>query len=166
MKTEITPTRRSVVAIAAAIATAAALVYAVWTPFASSAQREKPQRIHLVEREVSVHNINIGPKSFGPGDRHLIRSTILNTHGRAIGRADFECTVTDGGRGLGGICLASLRLPGGQVVGQFSFGLGKAGSPSRQAITGGTGRYEGAHGQFIIGRETSAKTPFVIELVR
>ena len=102
------------------------------------------------------------------GDRGTITSDMLDRHGKVVGRADADCGLTAVGRRMGGLCTIVVTLPRRPDHREFleSFGPG-AGEEGvvRQAITGGTGRYEGARGQFIVGTESTAATPVTIELV-
>ena len=83
-----------------------------------------------------------------------------------MGRADFDCVETALGTRSGVTCSGVVTLPGGQITGTFFEPLtGEEPARDLQAITGGTGDYEGAHGQFIVGQETTAGTPVVVELV-
>jgi hypothetical protein len=104
--------------------------------------------IHLVEHESGRHVIDQGRPGISKGDRVLITSALFDRAGRKAGRADFECVATGKGARGGGLCLGVIALTGGQLTTQFAFGA--SGESPRQAITGGTGRYAGARGQFVI----------------
>ena len=59
-----------------------------------------------------------------------------------------------------------MILPGGQITGEFVFTQSTDAAPAVvQAVTGGTGIYRGARGQFVVQQVESGPTPFVIELV-
>jgi hypothetical protein len=104
--------------------------------------------MHLVERQVGEHFIDTGRRGLSAGDRNIVNSQILNTHGAVVGRADIDCVITGTKRRMGGSCTGVLTLPGGQVVGQMAFD--RSGSNPVQAITGGTGRYEHMTGQALV----------------
>jgi hypothetical protein len=104
--------------------------------------------IHLVEHELGRHMIDQGRPGISKGDRMLITSDLFDPAGKKAGRADFECVATGKGARGGGLCLGVIALAGGQLTTQFSFGA--SGESPRQAITGGTGRYASARGQFVI----------------
>ncbi|MGN6379777.1 MAG: hypothetical protein ACTHNU_12550 [Gaiellales bacterium] len=151
-------------ATAVALIAAAATVMSSGTGAASPAPARQVTRIHLVERVASEHLADQGPKGLSAGDRLLIVSDVLTPAGRRIGRLDFVCTITGEGKLAGGSCQGALTLPGGQIHGSEAFGA--SGLNRFQAITGGTGKYIGAKGQFVVGDGTDAHTPFVVELVR
>ena len=75
--------------------------------------------------------------------------------------------VTDVGRRFGGACQGVLTLPAGQIAGESAFSRASDAAPRvRQAITGGTGAFRGARGQFVVEQVASGPTPFVVELLR
>jgi hypothetical protein len=120
-------------------------------------------RMHLAERELQVQNIDQGKRGISQGDGIVITSKMLDRGGRRVGRADFVCTVTGSGPNKGGLCQGALTLAGGQLTGQFAFGA--SGESSRQAITGGTGRYRGARGQFVVAEGKDGLESVVVELL-
>jgi hypothetical protein len=121
----------------AALATAGVLL-------ASPSTTAGPTRMHLVEVEIATSFIDEKPQGVSPGDHHTISSDVFDMKHRLVGRADFDCVVTGIGKRLGGLC-ESVEAP-------------------VQAITGGTGAYKAARGQFVIGKQTAKGTPFVVEL--
>jgi hypothetical protein len=118
--------------------------------------------MHLVEVEIATSFIDEKPQGVSPGDHHTISSDVFDMKHRLVGRADFDCVVTGIGKRLGGLCESVLRLPDGQISGES--GWGKEQEAPVQAITGGTGAYKAARGQFVIGKQTAKGTPFVVEL--
>jgi hypothetical protein len=131
----------------------------------ASAAPEHSVRLSLVEHQVGERFLDTGKRGVSPGDRNIVRSRILDTSGRAVGRADIDCVVTGTGRQLGGLCDVVITLPDGQLVGEFAFD--RSGSSHYQAITGGTRRYAGMRGQAIIDTGGSdTHEPFTVELSR
>jgi hypothetical protein len=123
------------------------------------------QRIHLVEREAGGRFIDTGPKGLSAGDQQIGRSDVLDTKGHLVGRLDGVCTVTGVRHHLGGICHGVLTLADGQIAGEFAWG--HSGSAHRQAIVGGTGRYRGARGQFVVDTKgTDQHEDFTVVLLR
>ena len=167
-------TRRRAGLVAAGLAIVAAMTVPASALFAATSSNHPAlrhhvvRRIHLVEREIATPHLDLGKPGPSMGDRGTITSDMLNRSGKVVGRADADCGLTAVGRRMGGLCSIVVTLPGGQITGTFfeSFGPG-AGEEGvvRQAITGGTGRYEGARGQFIVGTESTTATPITIELV-
>lgn len=87
------------------------------------------------------------------------------TAGPIAERANQElvCTITGVGRALGGLCSGVLTLRDGQIAGQFAWG--HSGSSHLQAVVGGTGRYAGARGQFVVDTNgTDEREDFTVVL--
>jgi hypothetical protein len=152
--------RRIALGVAAALVVAAAGEGAV---VASTPRSHVAQRIHLVEREAGGKFVDTGKKGLSVGDQQVGRSDILDPQGRVVGRMDGVCTITGIGRNLGGMCTGVVTLHGGQIAGEFAWG--RSGSSRLQAIVGGTGRYAGARGQFVVDvNGTDRHEDFWIEL--
>jgi hypothetical protein len=147
----------------AGIAIAVTFGYGVASSGAETSSKPALTRMHVVEREVQHRNVDQGKRGISQGDKIVITSDILSTSGKVIGRADFDCTATGTGRLVGGICYGVVTLPGGQLTGQFGFGA--SGESEKQAITGGSGTYEGARGQFILHEGKGSQELVTIELV-
>ncbi len=65
--------------------------------------------------------------------------------GNPVGRYTGVCAQINGGNQQ---CTFVLGLPGGQIISTAGYGPGmNVGSTAHEAIVGGTGSYEGAHGQ-------------------
>lgn len=90
-----------------------------------------------------------GPEKFSPGDRLGFRSELIRD-GKKVGDLIAECTVLTGTSfdDAGGGCTGVYELPEGslsaQVGGKTLFGD----KTTTGIITGGTGDYLGASGQF------------------
>jgi hypothetical protein len=131
---------------------------------ASPPTHHAAQRISLVERQTNEQFIDVGNRGLSVGDHNVIRSDILNPSGKIVGRMDADCIVTGTGAKLGGLCHGAMTLPGGQLIAEFAWG--RFGSTRLQAILGGTGKYEGAHGQAIVdSRGSDSREAFVVELL-
>jgi hypothetical protein len=156
--------RKRALAVLVAALTVVSIAFGAGSLLAASPAKQAVTRINLVEREVTVNFVDQGKDGPGLGDRMTIKSDILDLKGRRVGRGDFSCNATGEGEHGGGICQGVVTLPGGQLTGQWAFG--RSGSTRLQAIVGGTGKYEGVRGQFIVTTTNGAVEPFVIELVR
>jgi len=168
MKFDLSSGRKTfaVVLLSATTLAAAATAVGATTDGGAPAPHHVVSRIHLSERELNTEFVDLGAPGHSIGDRIEITSEISDAHHTAVGRADFDCAVTALGKRAGGICSGVVTLPGGQLTATFFEPLaGPPPEPNLQAITGGTGEFEGAHGQFIVGRETTRFTPLVVELV-
>ncbi len=109
-----------------------------------------------------------GPQRLSNGDQLVFRTEMLDAAKKKVGDLDVSCTVTDAGSTgrfdqARNTCHATVTLPGGQLF------LGVGGKPfaadtTRGAVTGGTGRYEGATGSFTSVGETNSQDTFHIYL--
>jgi hypothetical protein len=153
--------KKVIVVAAAVLATAAVGEAAV---MASTPRSPRiVQRMHLVEREAGGRFVDSGKQGPSVGDQDIGRSDVLDTKGNVVGRMDGVCTITGTGKQLGGVCNGVLTLKAGQLVGAFAWG--RAGSSHLQAIVGGTGRYAGARGQFLVDTNgTDKHEDFTVEL--
>jgi hypothetical protein len=113
------------------------------------------------------------PGKFSLGDRVVFSDDLLTARGgTAVGTDGAECTtvrVTNAATASGIVqCLVTFSLPGGQITtqalntvtnGQFATGT------QIGAITGGTGRYRDAEGQFAVDvlSETEANITFFLD---
>jgi hypothetical protein len=152
--------RRQILIGLAALGAVTMLVTAASSVLASPSKRPSVKRLQFVERELRTTPIDVGPAGPSVGDGFVITSDVFAPAGRRVGRLDFACTTTALGRNSSQICQGVLTLPGGQLTGQF------AGESRRQAITGGTGKYKGARGQFVLGKDTPTSLAFAVELLR
>jgi hypothetical protein len=98
-------------------------------------------------------NANSGKKGTRAGDNALLSLTLYSDPNltRAVGTATYSCTFNFAQEAL---CDGRFELGGGTII-----ALGPAkldGSETVLAVTGGTGRYAGAHGQ-VTSTASSAK---------
>jgi hypothetical protein len=74
---------------------------------------------------------------------YVIFHDLLLSHGKQVGDEGGTCPIVDATEGLIH-CTGTMRLPGGQIAFQ---GLTTAAPTKELAVTGGTGRYQGAGGE-------------------
>ena len=74
---------------------------------------------------------------------YVIFHDLLSSHGKQVGDEGGTCPIVDATEGLIH-CTGTMRLPGGQIAFQ---GLTTAAPTKELAVTGGTGRYQGAGGE-------------------
>ena len=155
--------RKKTLLIGAAAALAAAAIGEGAVMATTPRSSRVGQRIHLVERVTGGGFVDTGRKGLSVGDEQIDRSDVLDRNGRVVGRLDGVCTITGVGKDLGGVCNGVLTLEEGQLAGAFAWG--RSGSSHRQAIVGGTGRYAGARGQFLVDTNgTDKHEDFTVEL--
>ena len=73
----------------------------------------------------------------------MIFHDLLLSHGKQVGDEGGTCPIVDATEGLIH-CTGTMRLPGGHIAFQ---GLTTAAPTKELAVTGGTGRYQGAGGE-------------------
>jgi hypothetical protein len=106
--------------------------------------------IRLTARTVTEEEVDLGATGFGPGDRftffeHLFRG------GERVGESGGECVIVHlEGETATVNCVATLRLPGGQLTLQALIDFTEEEQPFTVAVTGGTGRYRDADGEATI----------------
>jgi hypothetical protein len=110
---------------------------------------------HSTESALTPLPVTAG--KFSQGDRVVLTDDLFASRGgRPAGIDGGECTtvrVTDAAAASGVLqCLVTFSLPGGQITTQALNTLTNGGFAGTQtgAITGGTGRYRDASGQFTV----------------
>lgn len=156
--------RRGPITIAA---TALAATGAVLVP-ASSAQDGGPGTLTLQfrHREAKVSFVDVAPKmtrrrpSESPGDLAVGSGRLRDASGRVILGRSHQSFMVTGGRGEATTeqITATFVLREGQITLQGLADNSKPDAPLVAAITGGTGRYDGARGTAHIRESRTAVT--------
>jgi hypothetical protein len=137
-----------ILAVAAALAAIAALVG--WKSMAATG----PATIRIVDRQFSYTRVDVGRHGRSPGDSEVITTLLYNKKitRKPIGSGRMICTFTIG---LNRTCIATIKLPRGQLV-------ASGGVLYRQfyslAVVGGTGLYDNARGTLTVIRTTHTPT--------
>jgi hypothetical protein len=140
--------RRRVTAGAALVVAGALAVPALGPAFATG----EGSHVTIDLRSVIVQEteLDLGEPGFGPGDQYVFASDLLRwDDGRPTGDYAAACTfarVEDGGQAAVATCLATLRLPRGQITLQGLVTFSEDLESFDVAVTGGSGRYAGAGG--------------------
>jgi hypothetical protein len=109
--------------------------------------------LRLTEKQTFQDYVDKGRKGESRGDIRIFGGTLFE-HGKKVGHDRIHCVV-------GGTCDAQAWLPGGMLV---SKGFVPGGPRFTAPVTGGTGRFSGAHGTIaIVGGPVTHNT---IRLVR
>jgi hypothetical protein len=118
----------------------------------AGSEGSESQVLRIVAVEAASKYLDLGRKGFGQSDQFVFTNDLLRG-GTKVGEDGGSCTVTrlkPSGANTW-FCVASNALPGGQITveGLVTYGPDEAfkADPYYFAITGGTGRYEGARGQ-------------------
>ena len=130
--------KRSVV-LGAAVALVALAVGVVSPAWGSSSSKDK-QTTFTVEALTTEQSF----EGTALGDQIVFTSQLLKGD-TEVGHQAGVCIVTSVARAEAQ-CVATYVLPGGQITGQALIRLGDP-APYAGAITGGSGRYQGAEGE-------------------
>ena len=113
--------------------------------------------LSFTSTEAAFAAIPVAAGKFSVGDRVAFSDDVFaSTGGRQVGTDGGECTtvrVTDAAAASGVLqCLVTFDLPGGDITTQALNTLTNGGFAGTQtgAITGGTGRFRDASGQFTV----------------
>jgi hypothetical protein len=119
-----------------------------------------PETITLVEVLVSQKVFDVGKEGPSPGDSWVLHGSLLDEDSSAVGSDESSCILTNQSRGQ---CWITLRLSGGQIVGQ---GLVRtSGSTQTWAVTGGTGAFTDVGGQIHLDQISFEEATLTIDLL-
>ena len=107
--------------------------------------------IKLLEDEAPSTTVKAGHHTApAAGDESVSSRTLRTMQKKPVGQLNYDCVMTKGGLDWISICTGVYTLPGGTLVGTL-VQRGPVQGPNRLhiAITGGTGRYEGARGSVL-----------------
>ena len=100
-------------------------------------------------------------KSFTPGTGIVVANQLQNSEKKTVGELNAVCTATqpaENGVLLSGTCSGTATVPGGSFALNVG-GKGAIGSTVSGAIVGGTGKYNGAVGNFSSVAKGGGETP-------
>ncbi len=134
----------------------------------SDTQKDSTLTVLVKTREVRV--VDLGPRGPTHGDLRVTNAPLLNAAGtKVIGRLDSLCVLTDPKDEPGETahmteCMVTFSLPGGEITVQGVRAYSTLSGLSPQwvnAVTGGTGAYEGVKGQLhVVTRGTTTVNTF------
>lgn len=98
------------------------------------------------------------PTKFSPGDE-VIFTNPLEAEGKLVGKIRVVCTATNNASSkhfaaAGFVCSGIAKIPGGILI--FAAELSEGNTEG--AVTGGSGKYAGAHGSFVSKEGKGANT--------
>jgi hypothetical protein len=153
--------------VAAAVA---ALTLTSLSP-ASAHKHEQPKShvFTITTKTIDEANIDVGEPGFSLGDSNVITEDVYRD-GKKVGTSDLTCTLVrldPVKHFFAAECLNTTVLPGGQITAQgyaTSNEIEKV--PFKQAITGGTGAYKGAHGELTVDEAGDGPAHLTFDLGR
>jgi hypothetical protein len=150
-----------VVALAALAVMAAAII-------ASPSEASHQDRLLVLEgKTLAVEQIDEGEPGPSLGDQQVMTEDVYRG-GKRVGTSDIDCTVVRVQLPKFAVqCFNTTSLPGGQITAQgivTSEQLEQV--PFQQAVTGGTGAYEGVRGQLTVDEAGDKPAALTFELDR
>jgi hypothetical protein len=150
MRRHRTPARLAVVLASISCLTFAATASAASTTLTFK-EPEKGATFAFVDNVPKSHSAH-GFIRFSAGDEIIFTNT-LEADGKVVGKIRAVCTATEGENprnpSLSGfLCTILAKIPGGTLVLASPLSDGSAGTEG--AVTGGTGKYVGARGTFVV----------------
>jgi hypothetical protein len=116
--------------------------------------------IKLLEDEARAISVPIGHHTgLAAGDEGFTNRTLRTLEKKPVCQLNISCVTTKGGLSYIQICTGVYTLPGGTLVGTTLNVPSQGPNTLHIAITGGTGRYEGARGSILsVGSSTGLAT--------
>ena len=127
---------------------------------ATGGKAQRGTTIKLLEDEARGTRVPIGHHTgLAAGDEGFTNRTLRTMQKKPIGQLNISCVTTKGGLNWIQICTGVYTLPGGTLVGTTIDRPSQGPNTLHIAITGGTGRYEGARGSILsVGSGTGLAT--------
>jgi hypothetical protein len=159
----ILPIPRMLLAALAALAVIAAAVIA--SP--SEASHYPSKDFTLTGETLNVEEIDAGEPGPSVGDQQIITEDVYR-NGKRVGTSDIDCTVVRVQMPKFAVqCLNTTSLPGGQITAQGIVTSDQFEQvPFVQAVTGGTGAYEGVRGELHVDEVGDKPAELTFELSR
>ncbi|HET7476125.1 MAG TPA: hypothetical protein VFJ97_08910 [Dermatophilaceae bacterium] len=131
----------------------------------SSAAALRQSTIHLIQSNQAVGtNVDVGRRGESVGDYVVITGPLLHPDsGQRAGFASVVCTVLRTGATAPLQCVGTASLAGGDITIQGLF-VTEQGRPNRLAVTGGTGQFRTARGEFVATIEADGSTDALFRL--
>jgi hypothetical protein len=148
------------------MASAVALFLAFGSVIAASAgtSATASQTIRLVARQVAATLVPV-PGQTGhqlvPGDQ-LVFTDSLTRNGASDGHNAIHCVIVVA---ADAVCVGAFTLPGGQLTIAGDVGSINSHGSKTVAVTGGTGRYQGARGQLTVKDRSATVSVDTFQLI-
>ena len=142
-----------------------AVAMVLGTPSLATAHDEG-EHIKVTAREVSGRTVDVGPKGDSVGDVFIFTERLTRA-GKRVGRSNVKCEVMRvTKKSFTMHCTAAITLTGkGQLIAQGTIRFKEGGSQDiTLAVTGGTGDYAGAAGEFEVVERRGKAPRYVIHL--
>lgn len=132
---------------------------AAQAPVGDSTDITTGRTIRLRAHGVDSRVVNVGPSHFGPGDYYVFEETLRDRDsGQQVGRDAVQCTNNF----TVSMCSGTFLITGKGTL-TIAGALGR--TNASLAVTGGTGLFQNARGQFIVGSGSGANTNLTFHLL-
>lgn len=120
----------------------------------------------LLEDEARGTRVPIGNHTgLAPGDQGVSTRTLRTMEKKPVGQLNISCVTTKGGVNWIQICTGVYTLAGGTLVGTTIDRPSQGPNTLHIAVTGGTGRYEGARGSIVSAGSSTGLATDTIHLL-
>ncbi len=132
----------------------------------SGGQSPRATTLSLTAETTAFSVVDTGPTGDSPGDL-IVSTDRLLRDGRVVGRSSLTCIGVTGSLANGSAqCTGTFVVPGGRLEVQGE-AVARGGTFSgRGAVVGGTGRYLGVRGGWVIPRATVERGTIRFRLLR
>jgi hypothetical protein len=164
MNTYLPSPRILLAALAAVVVLAAALIA---SPSEASHNPSKDKVLTLTGETLATEQVDTGKPGPSLGDMQIITEDVFR-NGKRVGTSDTQCTIVriDLPK-FAAQCLNTTSLPGGQIAAQGVVTSDQIEQvPFQQAVTGGTGAYQGIGGQLTVDEAGDKPAELTFELSR
>jgi hypothetical protein len=144
---------------------AAALVAAALIASPTQASSHKDKALTLTGKTLANEQIDVGEPGPSLGDMNVITEDVYRD-GKRVGTSDISCTVVRIQMPkFAAQCFNTTTLPGGQITAQGIVTSDQIEQvPFQQAVTGGTGAYQGVTGQLTVDEAGDGPATLSFEL--
>jgi hypothetical protein len=148
---------------------AAAVAAITLTSLSPASAHPKNDVLKLTTKTVDFAQVDAGQPGASLGDSTILTEDVYRD-GKKVGTSDISCTVVRLDKAADSFameCLNTTVLSGGQISTQgYVTSDQEEQIPFKQAITGGTGAYEGVSGQLTIDDRGDGPAHLTFELLR
>jgi allene oxide cyclase-like protein len=139
------------------------------TSLSPASAHQKDHVLKLTTKTVDFAQVDVGQPGASLGDSTILTEDVYRD-GKKVGTSDISCTVVRLDKvadSFASECLNTTVLAGGQISTQgYVTSAQEEQIPFQQAITGGTGAYEGVSGQLTIDDRGDGPAHLTFDLVR
>jgi hypothetical protein len=154
-------------AVALLLALASIALASASSSATSSSDDDEVEVIRVTAITVQDTFLDLGRRGESLGDQSVFSQDLFR-QGERVGSGGVVCSFVRLRPGVSATfqCVATAKLPGGQITVQGLVTFTDGPSTFRLAITGGTGRYRTAHGVAIVEEISEARERITFRVIR